>query len=504
MSSDEAFSRTKLLQSKDDVFIRFVLSRARQFAVLGYAEVAKNIISRLNSSEKYRDTRSAQSLWLLWASLGEWPAGEEGKIKQKIEARKGEEHRDQTGVSEESVNDVNEEVQLMEGVYADTWLCDARKTIFTGTSNLQEVEALENNEIAKGIKSILKSIEKLEPSYLDAETGSAAMSASMALVGALHLRCLLKEREYEEDGIASVQELLERIGKRMSSNCQLDYLTKSRKIWVLLKEGLLAEAVGVDSQKVHAYAKELEETVDERMRSGKEGLKHLPMKNMLEALDYNSRTNPESFEDDPDEIRESLFRPPASQKEIETAEKDLGIALPEDYKEFLSITNGFGQVWRGILFEPPLHPLSEIRWFDDDEDYFIDLELELFESELPYDVWPIVGKAIEIGTEDIDNIWLIPPPKVQEVKDRISEVLLSSQYTDRVKKSVVRAIEDFTGSVEEFMKLDWCLATWASGGSVVMRSYPSFTAYLRDNVEKSASESSDGLDANKFFGYQCR
>jgi hypothetical protein len=42
-----------------------------------------------------------------------------------------------------------------------------------------------------------------------------------------------------------------------------------------------------------------------------------------------------------------LLRPPCSSSEIEGLEKRLGVTLPEDYKEFLSATNGLESMWNG-------------------------------------------------------------------------------------------------------------------------------------------------------------
>ncbi|EGC44500.1 mitochondrial carrier protein [Histoplasma capsulatum var. duboisii H88] len=50
-----------------------------------------------------------------------------------------------------------------------------------------------------------------------------------------------------------------------------------------------------------------------------------------------------------------LFRNPAQE-----TERKLGIKLPADYEEFLSIMNGFEQSWGGIVLDSPLHPTTRI------------------------------------------------------------------------------------------------------------------------------------------------
>ncbi|KAL2374338.1 hypothetical protein RJ035_000104 [Blastomyces gilchristii] len=161
------------------------------------------------------------------------------------------------------------------------------------------------------------------------------------------------------------------------------------------------------------------------------------MREMLKILDNNTRTNPDSLRDYMDGPPGSLFHDPASLEEIAATERELGIKLPADYKEFIAITDGFEQSWSGIISDPPLHPLDEIRWLEDDEDYFLDLEIELINPGFPYGMWPTVGKSIEIGCEDIDNVWLIPPSKVQEVQGRLLEIMQSGKYDDALKRRLV-------------------------------------------------------------------
>ncbi|KAG5291028.1 hypothetical protein I7I50_00961 [Histoplasma capsulatum G186AR] len=76
------------------------------------------------------------------------------------------------------------------------------------------------------------------------------------------------------------------------------------------------------------------------------------------------RTNPEGPKCSMDGPPGFLFRNPAQE-----TERKLGIKLPADYEEFLSIMNGFEQSRGGIVLDSPLHPVSNIRWLEDNEDY---------------------------------------------------------------------------------------------------------------------------------------
>src|SRR4051812_36511914 len=54
------------------------------------------------------------------------------------------------------------------------------------------------------------------------------------------------------------------------------------------------------------------------------------------------------------ENADSIFKPPATAKEIMEAERALGLTFPQDYKDFLLMTNGFeGEVGDTVtIFEP--------------------------------------------------------------------------------------------------------------------------------------------------------
>ncbi|PGH04609.1 hypothetical protein GX51_03442 [Blastomyces parvus] len=523
MSTSETeieLSLRKLLQLEDDEFLKFVSSRIQQFAILGYTDIAINLISRLNAHSKYCEVE-VQHLWLLWATLGKWPVGEEEKVKQRITEKRAEKRenkrrkraREEGGGAREgakeadvTMEDVYDEIRAVEAEYARTWFHEARKRVFKAKSRRAVVEGLGNEHIASGIGTLLRSYEKLDPSWRDARSSDEAMTASSTLVSALDLRWLLKERGYAQEGLISVEKLMDIFAKRMEANHQLTYLPQSRRAWEALKDGTLARAIGVNDDKVRVYADELEEIIAERIRDGRMEFDPLTMREMLEILDTNTRTNPASLAQytDGDAPPESLFHDPASRADIAAAEKRLGIKLPADYKEFLAITDGFEQSWGGIVADPvPLHGVSEIRWLEDDEDYFLDLEIDLINPGFPYK-WAKVGKAIEIGCDDIYNVWLIPPWKVHEVQDRVSDIMDSGEYDEALKSRLVYEMESFAGSRENFMKLEWCLVTWASGGVASMKSYPSFAAYTRENVEASSTSVNDELQPETFFGYQCR
>jgi hypothetical protein len=147
----------------------------------------------------------------------------------------------------------------------------------------------------------------------------------------------------------------------------------------------------------------------------------MSIEDLLKAAQHNTRTNPAAGGLPGQPKDASLFCDPATSSQIREAEARLDTQLPEGYKTFLHLNNGFGATWGHALgdYEPPLHALSSLRWLDPStEDYFTDLTLD---TPTRWDTWLfappptmpsnyadnlehfLVGQALEIGTESIDN-----------------------------------------------------------------------------------------------------
>ncbi|MEB6551355.1 SMI1/KNR4 family protein [Heyndrickxia sporothermodurans] len=81
-------------------------------------------------------------------------------------------------------------------------------------------------------------------------------------------------------------------------------------------------------------------------------------------LDENStRLNPKGLldEDDKDILREEcIFEEPATEEDVKSLETELGITIPNDYKEFLLLHNGM-TLFSSYLVEYKFFSLNEIR-----------------------------------------------------------------------------------------------------------------------------------------------
>ena len=515
-----------------------MLSRlAMQFAVLGYSDVTLRLVSKMNKYDYFHGQHVVlRPLYLLWDTLKSWPDLEEERARENItkdrqrlakrnddemgNERAGKQAKVETEDSPVTRGDVQAELEKLAKGWAQSWYSPDRERPGIGWGNVQKKkeQSASSKSPEQAIREIIAGIQEMHPEeHRNSQTGWLAMKASSGLVNALDLRLQLEESGLEtegEEGVPNVDELLDIIATRLNANQQVQTLCQSPRIWKLLSEGALARVLGIDSEKVDAFAKAVEETVDERFRSGRVDYPELPIKDILKQMEQNTREDPEAYEDERGGNLgedDTLFRDAATAQDIAETEKRLSITLPDDYKEFVLTTNGFGAPFSGIINEPPLHPLSDLRCLSDDEDYFTELCLDIPGDKIipivqAWDAdgnadWVKVGKAIEIGTEDIDNLWLISPSKMDEVKDRVRNVLNSDKYNERMKTSVRHMMESFTGSDERFWSLRWGCVTWASGGSACMTAHPSFKAYLQSVMHGGMKENNSLLSEGKFFGY---
>lgn len=216
----------------------------------------------------------------------------------------------------------------------------------------------------------------------------------------------------------------------------------------------------------------------------------------------------------------TLFKGPATDTNITELEERLGLTLPEDYKEFLRVSNGFGSdgddflkddgMYNGLYPEPALWSTRDVAWHD--EEAFTELPVRLLElpyaiEELAFDSpkrtpegrWigdfehalPLFGPVLAIGNRDIENLWLVRPELVKSVRDTYYGI--HQKANEEQKKVIDSQIESFAGSREEFDKLEWCCVRWASGGAAQLTAWKHFGQYVEDTAQE-AKESRYGLE----------
>jgi hypothetical protein len=526
------FSRADVLRSSNETLYGKISDLAIQFAILGYTDTASSLLGKVNKHDWYhRRDGIVRPLHVLWDQINNWPHGELDRVKdsiqdgrrrvaeKKVTNEKGNETQkkvklevDESPITDE---DVKKNVDDLYYSYAKCWWYPERPHLWA-YPGVEVPPSPHDPTVELSIEELKKRIADLISGAKGFLKGAEPTNPAAALVSALELRIKLKEKDGAADGVPSEEEILEMIAKNLNGRSQISELIQSRRAWPMLRDGALLRILNIDKKKVDRFAEQLDEAVTERFETGRQAFTNLSIKELVQIINTNTLTNPDSvnyFYERDVELPSTILHDPAPLSLLDETEKRLATTLPEDYKEYLSIANGNEPAFGGIIMEAPLWKCEDIRWIADDEDYFSDLcvtipaEMSSITHQISNDGldWPKIGKGIIIGQEDIDNTFLIAPETVERVKEKVRSILESNDenVTQEVKDSVMRTVEDFAGSMEEFETLDWCCVTWASGGAVQMDGYKSFKAYLSHVAEKSAKAEKDvwNLGYREFFGY---
>ncbi|THW19694.1 hypothetical protein D6D23_07145 [Aureobasidium pullulans] len=290
-----------------------------------------------------------------------------------------------------------------------------------------------------------------------------------------------------------VQEILGVIVKRFSPHYTWRDLNliDSPRCAPLFISGALARAFNATDQQLDSHAKKLLEASQQRYWQGFTPSVPYTIPELLQECNNASVDKSDDHWVEMDEEKSmSLFKPPATEEDISNLEKRLDTTLPEDFKAFLRVSNGFGGIWNGHFPGPPLHSTEKIDCINPGE-----YELTFDQLTLPYEVMthknietgkedfigsPVFEKVIEIASYDIDSVWLIPPPLMRKMRDHYKK--LYNMADDHGKRTIERSVDDFAGSWEQWEKLEWGCVYWAAGGSAQLDSFKSFKAWLADSA----------------------
>ena len=182
----------------------------------------------------------------------------------------------------------------------------------------------------------------------------------------------LRVSDLDEQSAKIVNEIV----ARWSACCQTAYLAESRPLWSLFVRGLLADAMKVDQEELNSKREKLVGAFSQRLKhpEGPAPLASKTMKELLDRADYNSLKGPgkvywSGVNETPPE---TLLKRSASQEDISSLDKRLEVTLPEDYKEFLRISNGLGidpglqsencreDIYNGRFPDPGMHSTTEV------------------------------------------------------------------------------------------------------------------------------------------------
>ncbi|CAD0085325.1 unnamed protein product [Aureobasidium mustum] len=296
-----------------------------------------------------------------------------------------------------------------------------------------------------------------------------------------------------------VNEILEALPGPLNHNQLQDaFLVGSPRCAPIFMSGALAKKLGLSDQELDSRAAELLGASQQRYWHGPSSMGPETISELLQSCNHDTLARSDSHWKEMEEDKPtSLYNSPASEKQITDLEQKLDATLPEDFKAFLRISNGFGGIWNGCFPGPYLRSTDEIDWLDYDE-----WELEFDQLTLPslecykivndaeFPDQPIFTDVVRIASQEIDDIWLIPPGMMQYMREYYKEIY--EVVNDDGKRIIDRSINDFAGSWDEWNKLDWGCVYWASGTVIQLESFKSFKAWLENAAWNAKNAGREG------------
>lgn len=481
-------------------------SYAEQLAVLGAIDAARDLtaLSYQHSTTGDYSHLSAR-LAFAWNETGQWPAGmpETQRSLEHLDSLRDSYNKLWGGIYERNV--VPQSMRTWDENGLDACL---RFESNSGVGSPYDDECALNERLVKALDIAMHLSGECKPSSVtsNVEIGAAVgkdTSYPPLDGGWIDLSRLGKRSA----------DIVDRIVERWNTRGQVQALTQAEKLWPLFISGALARAAGLSRLEIDAKAKLIVDTFAQRLDEpyARTALTGKGLKQMLDVADEVTTKGAAAavyfeemgvLDDEHDNRPKTLFKPPASEEDVAALEKRLGCALPDDYKSFLRISNGFwydvgssadpSGFFSGIIPEAPLHPLEDVKW-DDDDVWKLPLDLLYIPREIedlgdrsikgPYKFptpVPLIDRVLRIGAYGIDNLWLISPDQVE--KARQAYAVMYERSNAEQKAVIDRAIETFAGSRKAFEQLDWACVNWTSGGAADFTSYPSFGRYLEIRV----------------------
>ncbi|KAI9692630.1 MAG: hypothetical protein M1820_009507 [Bogoriella megaspora] len=487
---------------------------ALEFALLGDVESARQLDSILWTSALVLPTARKPILKFAWVENGKWPDGfpEDEKRESSLAeldreygfiwAHNADPEHAMPSFDEEGMKKLLDKKDKSFAYFRRGWLGDSEELV-------RALEISESLHPTVGVRDL----ERLPGQESDYE-------------GAL-----LEETEYNRrdrvrlsnlngQSRSIVKDLVASWGPR--NRGLWENLARSGPLWPLFVRGLLADALGVGQDELRTRGKILTDAFKERMQNpgGSSSLSSLPMKELVELADKNTLHGAGkaqwlevhfSFKDPP----KTLMRNPASEEDISKLEARLDITLPDDFKEFLRITNGYGRdnmvtlggdkfihdvegLFNGYYDDPGIYGVDDLQWEEDEvfqrpaEMLFLPMRFGedlvpaqkhsgLYPWNSPY---PLSKRRLRLGRSDVHALYLVEPSVVKEARD---VYLKMYEAADSEQKRVLdRAIAVFAGSMEEFMKVDWL---FLSGQDDHERAHSSFRKYLEYTAIRSQGDS---------------
>lgn len=378
--------------------------------------------------------------------------------------------------------------------------------------------------------------------YANTTTGFTAMQLSQALTALTYMADRL-------DRQADVEHYMMAMAQRIHANCQAEYFTIPLVAWErMFMTGRLRKVLEVPLPDLKDYADFVLRTLRTRLENGPVHAdavyKDKGIREMLEELDENTMSDKEFnpydyWFSDEDGGPKTIFKDPATDKEIEEVEEKLGREIPKEMKQLFKISNGchhvkVGPSFRHMRFVPVQDLYIENDGYMDDYQFSLlpDFKVEASRDEtapvaasenaeddasreannagdnVDTDAGPSEQEGDQnAGRNDVDlevlwcskcnggiamyehdgqgteYTWIIPKIGVEIAKERIKEVY--EKVDSRQKARIDEAILHRFGSRKAYEEMDYCIWVQLWGEPSGQKVYPSFMSYLRGVVYDS-------------------
>ncbi|KAJ3535841.1 hypothetical protein NM208_g6968 [Fusarium decemcellulare] len=166
-----------------------------------------------------------------------------------------------------------------------------------------------------------------------------------------------------------------------------------------------------------------------------------------------------------------LLRPGCSSSDLATLEERLGVALPQDYKDFLSVTNGFGSIWNGQNLMDYLVRAEEVCF--QEIDFLGGNSIPLLRQDDPTPStdnrldWPEVGtfqcvilSGDQNGQDNNGHLFLLGLDVIQPCKDYFFKTY--EERNDDQRLELDRVVEETYGGIENLRNLEYGLVSWTA------------------------------------------
>jgi hypothetical protein len=279
------------------------------------------------------------------------------------------------------------------------------------------------------------------------------------------------------------KDVFEQIGSRFHAEEQVEQLVCSRMAWkrfLASPERPLLDLLSIHPAKLRPATFRAVQLVENRLQNGPrrryatqrtEELVRIISKNTFKNCPYDKLDayRPASHLRPRPNNPLGLLRAGCTRLEIVSLEKRLGVALPQDYKDLLSVANGFGSAWNGQNALNYFASAEDVCWLD--IDFLAGNELPLLPDGEPKRWsdnslrWPEIGTGhwLSLSGDVLEGeapgyIFLLGPDLIQQSKDCFLKTYQEGNETQR--RGLDNLIQETYGSMEAFRDLDHVFLQW--------------------------------------------